>query len=197
MQRGQESVDQILKGGQHLLTLINEVLDIARVEAGKLQLSLEPVDLHETINEALDLVRPLAPEAEITITVEHHDGDSHVTADRQRLSQVMLNLLSNAIKYNEPGGSVRVTTRRQNTGMARISVTDTGAGISAEGSLASSPPSNGSTPMRNRSKAQASASHCRKRSSKRWEAQSAPKATLETAPRSMSTYSQRQASWHA
>ena len=131
--RGQESVAQILKGGQHLLTLINEVLDIARVEAGKLQLSLEPVDLHETINEALDLVHPLAREAEITITVEHHDGDSHVTADRQRLSQVMLNLLSNAIKYNEHGGSVRVTTQPTEHGMARISVTDTGAGISADG----------------------------------------------------------------
>jgi signal transduction histidine kinase/ActR/RegA family two-component response regulator len=127
-----ESVDQILKGGQHLLGLINEILDIARIEAGKLALSLEPVQVSETIREALDLVRPLASEREIEITVDLGTGDAHVIADRQRLSQVLLNLLSNAIKYNHVTGSVRIGVARAPDETIQVEVADTGAGMSAE-----------------------------------------------------------------
>jgi signal transduction histidine kinase/ActR/RegA family two-component response regulator len=127
-----ESVDQILKGGQHLLGLINEILDIARIESGKLALSLEPVQVSETVREALDLVRPLAAERDIEITVDLRAGDAHVIADRQRLSQVLLNLLSNAIKYNHARGSVRIGVDRASEETIRIEVADTGAGMSAE-----------------------------------------------------------------
>lgn len=128
-----ESVDQILKGGQHLLGLINEILDIARIEAGKLALSLEPVDVAETINEALGLVRPLAAERGIEITLDLRAGDAHVVADRQRLSQVLLNLLSNAIKYNRANGFVRIAVAAAPDDTVRIDVTDSGEGISDDG----------------------------------------------------------------
>jgi signal transduction histidine kinase/ActR/RegA family two-component response regulator len=127
-----ESVEQILKGGQHLLALINEVLDISRIEAGRLQLSLEPVELSETISETLDLVRPLAAERQIELTVDSRGRDAYVVADRQRLSQVLLNLFSNAIKYNRDGGSVRIAVGEKDD-VIRIEVADTGEGISADG----------------------------------------------------------------
>lgn len=125
-----ESVDQILKGGQHLLGLINEVLDIARIESGKLALSLEPVAVSEIVREAIDLVRPLANEQEIAITGNFVAADMYVTADRQRLSQVLLNLLSNAIKYNHAGGSVRIAVHHVGDEKVGIDVADTGAGLS-------------------------------------------------------------------
>jgi CheY-like chemotaxis protein len=126
-----ESVDQILKGGQHLLGLINEVLDIARIESGKLALSLEPVQVSEIIGEALTLVRPLADERDIVLTADSIASDTYVTADRQRLSQVLLNVLSNAIKYNRLAGSVRIVVPVQGETVC-IEVADTGAGMSAE-----------------------------------------------------------------
>lgn len=126
-----ESVDQILKGGQHLLGLINEVLDIARIESGKLALSLEPVQVLEIVGEALTLVRPLADERDIVLTADSIAPDTYVTADRQRLSQVLLNVLSNAIKYNRLAGSVRIAVPVHDETVC-IEVADTGAGMSAE-----------------------------------------------------------------
>jgi PAS domain S-box-containing protein len=125
-----ECVQQILRGGQHLLDLINEVLDIARIEAGHLSLSPEPVAVRETVRHALDLVAPLAAQRNITLTLEDgpEDGRS-VMADRQRLNQILLNLLSNAVKYNRPGGRVIVAFERMSPTRFRIKVTDTGAGI--------------------------------------------------------------------
>ncbi len=125
-----ECVQQILRGGQHLLDLINEVLDIARIEAGHLSLSHEPVPVRETVRLALDLVAPLAAQRNITLTLEDgpEDGRS-VMADRQRLNQILLNLLSNAVKYNRPGGRVIVAFERMSPTRFRIKVTDTGAGI--------------------------------------------------------------------
>jgi CheY-like chemotaxis protein len=126
-----ESVDQILKGGQHLLGLINEVLDIARIESGKLALSLEPVQVSEIVGEALDLVRPLAGEREIVLTSDVISPDTYVTADRQRLSQVLLNVLSNAIKYNRSAGSVRIAVPVRDERVS-IEIADTGTGLSDE-----------------------------------------------------------------
>ena len=106
------SVSHILSGGQHLLDLINEVLDISRIEAGRMDLSLEPVSLHELVGELLKLVQPLAEERKIRIINEiDPKANSYVMADRQRLKQVFLNLLSNAIKYNRHLGQVRVEAR--------------------------------------------------------------------------------------
>jgi signal transduction histidine kinase/response regulator RpfG family c-di-GMP phosphodiesterase len=122
------SVDQIMKGGRHLLNLINEVLDVARIEAGRLSLSPEPVYLCEVIQEALDLVRPLAQERSITIG-DMPQAAGYVKADRQRLRQVLLNLLANGVKYNVNGGRLAVSIELRESGMIRTSVSDTGPGI--------------------------------------------------------------------
>ena len=125
-----DSVEYIMKGGRHLLGLINEVLDIARIEAGHLSLSPEPVRVSDALEQALDLVRPIASERTVTITLnEITDGDRHVSADRQRLAQVLLNLLSNAVKYNHPGGTVTVCCEHISPERLRIKITDTGPGI--------------------------------------------------------------------
>ena len=126
-----ESVEHILKGGRHLLTLINEVLDIARIEAGKLSISLEPVLAGDVVRSALDLIRPQAAARTIQI-LEPAPLRRYVTADRQRLQQVLLNLLSNAVKYNRQGGVVRVGCEDGPSGRLRFTVADTGGGIAPE-----------------------------------------------------------------
>ena len=95
-----EGVEEILKGGRHLLSLVDEVLDIARIEAGNLSLSLEPVQLGDVIEECVALVWPLASTNDVTLLDSVFDGGRSVMADRQRVKQVLLNLLSNAIKYS-------------------------------------------------------------------------------------------------
>ena len=126
-----EGVEHILKGGRHLLGLINEVLDIARIEAGKLTISLEPVPAGDVISSALDLVRPQAASRGIRLPAGIA-CDGHVMADRQRLQQVLLNLLSNAVKYNREGGTVSVSCDRGPAGRFRLTVADTGPGIAPE-----------------------------------------------------------------
>lgn len=122
-------VEQILRGGQHLLTLINEVLDVARIESGRMALSLEPVFVSELLDDALNLVRPLADQREILIEDRVKDG-FYVQADRQRLRQVFLNLLSNAIKYNIEHGRIRIACEAKDNGMVHITISDTGPGLS-------------------------------------------------------------------
>ncbi len=127
-----ESVEQIFRGGRHLLGLINEILDLARIETGRLSLSLEPIGIEGVVDEALDLVRPLAAERGIEVPMHLGDDWSHrVFADQQRIKQVLINLLANAIKYNRPGGRVDVTCVPGDDRL-RISITDTGQGISDE-----------------------------------------------------------------
>ena len=128
----EESVAQILKAGRHLLGLINEVLDISRIETGRLQLSLEPVPVGETLRGALDIVRPLAAQHGIALHAGAADERQHVLADRQRLQQVLLNLLSNAVKYNRTGGTVAVSCEEILGERLRILVRDTGHGISPD-----------------------------------------------------------------
>ncbi|MGQ0549631.1 MAG: PAS domain S-box protein, partial [Armatimonadota bacterium] len=94
-----ESVQHILKGGQHLLDLINEVLDITRIEIGRVALSSEPVPVRDVVKESLELIAPLAAQRDIRITGPAQIHPGHVLADRQRLKQVLLNFLSNAVKY--------------------------------------------------------------------------------------------------
>jgi signal transduction histidine kinase/ActR/RegA family two-component response regulator len=126
-----ESVEHILRAGRHLLQLIDEVLDVARIEQGRLSLSIEPVRLDEVVREALDLVQPLAASANIRMW-EASPCDRHVLADRQRLKQVLMNLLSNAVKYNREGGTVTVSCEPTPAGRLRIGVVDTGPGIPSE-----------------------------------------------------------------
>ena len=127
-----EAVDHILKGGRHLLDLINEVLDISRIESGRLLLSPEPVYVAELVHESLDLVRSLGERRQITLIAEEAGMAAHVYADRQRVKQVLLNLLSNAIKYNRFRGTVAVACTEAPGSRLRISVHDTGPGIRPE-----------------------------------------------------------------
>ena len=128
-----DAVDHILKGGRYLLHLINEVLDISRIEAGDLSLSSEPVFTAELVQEAVDLMRPLAAQRGIQLVVDGAGGcDCYVFADRQRAKQVLLNLLSNAVKYNRPRGSIAVSCEQPDATRVCISVADTGMGIPAE-----------------------------------------------------------------
>lgn len=128
-----DSTEQIIKGGRRLLELINEVLDIARIESGRLALSLEPVLIGDLIDECIGLIRPLADERGIRVHSECTDMGQHVRADRHRLGQVLLNLLSNAVKYNADDGVVTVTcSAAPDVRFFRVSVTDTGAGIPPE-----------------------------------------------------------------
>lgn len=122
-----ENVNQILRGGRHLLGLINEVLDISAIEAGRLPVSPEPLLLGQTLEEAVDLVRPLAATRRVRLC-----GPvcaRRVLADPQRLKQVLLNLLSNAIKFCRTGGSVALTVEERAGGRLRVLVHDEGPGI--------------------------------------------------------------------
>ncbi|HEX7517785.1 MAG TPA: PAS domain S-box protein [Chthoniobacterales bacterium] len=124
-------VGHIISAGRHLLNLINEVLDISRVETGNLQLSLEPVCVADALEEALSLMRPLAAERGIELLASGPlDQSYHVMADRQRFKQVLLNLLTNAVKYTSLDGKVTVSSSATGSGAMRIIVSDTGAGIS-------------------------------------------------------------------
>ncbi len=127
-----ESVQQINKGGWHLLGLINEVLDISRIETGSIGLSPEPVLASEVLVESVDLISSFAQQHRVNLASGVMPGcDAYMYADRQRVKQVLLNLLSNAVKYNRPHGSVAVRCSRLERSL-RISVTDTGPGIAAE-----------------------------------------------------------------
>jgi signal transduction histidine kinase/CheY-like chemotaxis protein len=128
-----DSVDQILRGGRHLLALINEVLDISRIETGSLALSTEPVDISEIFDETVSLIRSIAKERDITLSVEALDPAARVAqADRQRLKQILINLASNAVKYNRYGGRVSFSCKPGSPGCLRIEVTDTGIGLNAD-----------------------------------------------------------------
>ncbi|MGB8170055.1 MAG: ATP-binding protein [Chthoniobacteraceae bacterium] len=128
-----ESIAHISRAGQHLLLLINEVLDIARIESGRLALSPEPIAIGAFLRDAIELIRPLAARHQIdTQLIETGAVDEVLLADRQRLKQVMLNLLSNAVKYNRPGGKVEVSCALVPPDRLRINVADTGRGISPQ-----------------------------------------------------------------
>jgi signal transduction histidine kinase len=124
------SVAQVLGAGRHLLALIDEMLDIARIESGELKLETQRFELSPMLREVCTLVAPLAASSNVTIDMLDSTGIA-VRADPQRLLQVLLNLLTNAVKYNRVAGSVRVTAEHVGT-MVRIAVADTGVGIAPE-----------------------------------------------------------------
>jgi len=126
-------IHHILNAGRHLLNLINEILDISRVESGRFQLSLEPVLVEQAVDEVIDLIRPVAAERSVEIERSAMTESSlNILADRQRLKQVLLNLLSNAVKYNRVGGRVIVDLAPQDNARFRISISDEGPGIPAD-----------------------------------------------------------------
>ncbi|MGO9874870.1 MAG: hybrid sensor histidine kinase/response regulator [Acidimicrobiia bacterium] len=129
----QQSVVQITKGGQHLLELINDVLDISRIETGNLALSEEPVLVEDVVSDALELIEPLAAQRGIRCSsVASENSSVYVLADRQRLKQIVLNLLGNAVKYNRPDGTVTISYEHCGADRLRINVADTGPGIPAD-----------------------------------------------------------------
>jgi PAS domain S-box-containing protein len=126
----EESVTRIVTAGRHLLALINEVLDISRIEAGGPPTAVEPVHACDPFAEALDLVIPLARERDVTIVRDFHNGlFEFVLADYQRLKQVLLNILTNAVKYNRPEGAVQASFSKAAPERLRFRVVDTGQGI--------------------------------------------------------------------
>ena len=128
-----ESVHHIIKAGRHLTGLINEVLDIARIESGRQDLSLEPIQVFQLLSDVCHLMTPLASERSIDLEKpEPGQCTTYVIADLQRFKQVLINLLSNALKYNHDGGRVELFCTEIREGILRISVRDTGPGIAAE-----------------------------------------------------------------
>ncbi len=133
--RQRESVEQITRAGRHLLELVNEVLDISRIDSGNINLTPEPLGVDDLAREALDLIRPLAVARGIALTpgAGAIEPGRHLLADRQRIRQVLLNLLSNAVKYNREGGRVTLDAGPSPDGKrVRLSVVDTGPGIAEE-----------------------------------------------------------------
>jgi signal transduction histidine kinase/ActR/RegA family two-component response regulator len=126
------SIDQILQAGWYLLELINEILDLALIESGKLSLSLEPISLAEVMRECQDMVEPQAKKRGISVTFPQFDIPYFVKADRTRVKQVFINLLSNAIKYNREHGTVVVEYVTSVASRIRVCVKDTGEGLSRE-----------------------------------------------------------------
>ncbi|MES2366709.1 MAG: ATP-binding protein [Pseudomonadota bacterium] len=127
------SLNQILQAGWYLLELINQVLDLALIESGKMSLSQESMSLLDVMLECQAMIEPQAQKSGIHVGFPQFDGPYFIQADRTRVKQVLINLLSNAIKYNRIGGTVKVVcSNSQTPGRIRISVQDTGQGLSAE-----------------------------------------------------------------
>ncbi len=124
-------VDQILSAGRHLLALIDEILDIARIESGEMRLALESLPLGALLQESCALIAPMATGRGITLNLHPVDAGLVVEADRQRLRQVLLNLLSNAVKYNRSAGAVYIDARATEDAI-EVAITDTGSGITSE-----------------------------------------------------------------
>ncbi|MFV5215899.1 ATP-binding protein [Azonexus caeni] len=129
-ERQAAQAEQILKSGKHLLTLINDILDLARIESGRLSLSLEAVAVAEVVGESVASIGALAAARGIAISQPAADGLS-IFADFTRTKQVLINLLSNAVKYNHDGGSIAISWQVGGEGRLRIAVRDTGIGIPA------------------------------------------------------------------
>ncbi|MFZ3059144.1 MAG: PAS domain S-box protein [Candidatus Methanoperedens sp.] len=122
-------VDNVLAGGKHLLTLINDILDIAKVEAGKIDLTIEKISVPDAINEASAFIKENAAKRNLILKINLDSQLDVIEADRTRFRQILYNLLDNAVKFSKPeGGTVTITTKKEGD-MAKISVSDTGIGI--------------------------------------------------------------------
>jgi signal transduction histidine kinase/CheY-like chemotaxis protein len=125
--------DNILKSGRHLLELVNDILDLSKIDAAKLNLEQENLDIADVISSVLELVRPLAEKKNLQITGRVGEGMPQLFADQKRLRQILFNLLSNAVKFTPPEGSIRIEADRAEVpDQIRIAVHDTGIGIAPE-----------------------------------------------------------------
>jgi signal transduction histidine kinase/BarA-like signal transduction histidine kinase len=124
-------IEHILRAGQHLLELINEILDVSRIESGSLSVMLEAIPLADMLREVLDIIEPIATAQGVTVVPQYEPTAlGLVMTDQQRLAQVLLNLLSNAVKYNRPGGRVTIQILSTQPSFVRVIISDTGVGIS-------------------------------------------------------------------
>ena len=124
----EEYLEDILTSGHHLLALINDVLDLSKVEAGQVQLELAPFSIEDALERGVSMVREQATRNGVQVTLHANGGVHVVTGDERRVRQVIFNLLSNAVKFTSAGGSVDVTATQAN-GEVRVAVADTGPGI--------------------------------------------------------------------
>jgi PAS domain S-box-containing protein len=128
-ERQKEKLEHVLKGGEHLLRLIDDILDLSRIEAGRVMVSLEPVDVGEVLNEVKITLDPMAARSSITLEVSPPSDVLQIVADRTRFSQILINFGSNAIKYGKAGGRTKLSATRPRPGAVRVSVSDDGMGI--------------------------------------------------------------------
>jgi signal transduction histidine kinase len=127
-----EYTSDILTSGQHLLSLINEILDLSKVEAGRMELELASFDLPLAIDNARTFVRERAVKHGITLDIDVDDRLGEYVGDERKIKQILLNLLSNAVKFTPEGGRIGITANKTDSGVAEISVSDTGIGIAPE-----------------------------------------------------------------
>ena len=126
----QDNLQEIIHAGKHLLALINDVLDLARIESGRLQLEMDTVEIRSIIEDVRQIIRPMAEQENVDVSMEMcEDSPYRVLADTTRLKQILINLLSNGIKYNHPGGSVSVNCRKEEDHFIIMRIKDTGIGI--------------------------------------------------------------------
>ena len=131
-EQSKQNVEEIYSAGQHLLELINEVLDLSKIETGNLEISQEKIGLNPLFDECFTLIKPLAIKRNIRIIDHRTTCKSHtIVADYTRFKQIILNLLSNAVKYNRDNGSITINCETVSTTRLHISITDTGIGLSA------------------------------------------------------------------
>lgn len=123
------SLKQITTGSEHLLSLVNQALDLEKIESGNMELSIEKIDLCFILNDSIDIIRPMAKKKKISINVHYYES-IEVNADYFRLKQVFINLLSNAVKYNKTEGSIHISTCIASHNFAAIKIEDTGQGLS-------------------------------------------------------------------
>lgn len=128
----QANIKEILEAGNHLLALINQVLDLAKIESGKLDIAMEKVDLNQVLKQSTTLIGPLAEERNIELTNLFSEKGYTVFADKVRLVQVLVNILSNAVKYNSENGQIIISGEVMDKQRLRISVTDSGVGLTKE-----------------------------------------------------------------
>lgn len=126
-----DSIANIYHSGTHLLSIINEILDLAKVESGNIEINMDDIAINEVIEECVEMIKPMASQRGISIEVKTNlDGEYYVAADKNKLSEVILNLASNAVKYNKSNGTVIISTDLTGQHSLRIQVTDTGDGLS-------------------------------------------------------------------
>ncbi|MDL5504116.1 MAG: histidine kinase dimerization/phospho-acceptor domain-containing protein, partial [Candidatus Methanoperedens sp.] len=125
-------LDNIIKSSKHLLDLINDILDLSKIEAGKIDLNVETISLSPMINDTIELIKATAAKHNITLKKEFDPRVEFIEADKQNFKQILFNLLSNAVKFSKKDGGTIIITTRKDGEMVQISVSDTGVGIKKE-----------------------------------------------------------------